>query len=153
MRKNKLAYLAGGTHESFWIHDTGLHMTQILKTQKYFPGIMICLYLNLYVTQWRLVWLVGTKPWVMPWLVPVLMAQPHQPRAVPLRSHPCVFAHGPYLVSQTALVTQSLYFKECTKLATLINQFCWKPSHVVLGTSCSWLSQMRSFFRFHFMTV
>lgn len=94
------------------------------------------------------------------------MTQSRQPRTVPItESYSLVLrnlqvtvlslrsysAHVPYLVSQTALVTQSLYFKECTKPASLMNQFSWKPSHVVLGTFCSWLSQMRSFFRFHFM--
>lgn len=39
---------------------------KFLRIQKYFPGIMICLYLNLYAAQLRLMWLLGTKQWVMP---------------------------------------------------------------------------------------
>lgn len=141
---------------------------KFLRTQKYFPDITICLYLNLHATQVRLMWLSGTKQWVMPLVsfsvpdsVPsaqndsftgslFLVLQNLQVTAFSLCSYS---AHVPYLVSQTALVTQSLYFKECTKLASLMNQLSWKPSHVVLGRSCSGLSQTRSFFQFHFMTA
>ena len=40
------------------------------------------------------------------------------------------------------------FFKECTKRVSFMNQFSWKESHILLGISCSWLSQTRSLFWF-----